>query len=254
MGRTVYQSLRSDAALRVTHVLESPAHLTAVKRELGEDVQGVSSLHEIAVLPDFAVECAGHAAVQTVVPDLLERGVTCIIASIGSLATPGLPERLEQAALRGGAQLIPVAGALAGIDALAAAREAGLEAVSYVGRKAPKSWLGTAAESRIDLQGLNTATPFFQGSAREAARLFPQNANVAAMTGLSGLGLDRTAVTLIADPEVSRNTHLITASGAFGRMEVKVEALPLSSNPKTSALAAYSIIRQAKLQAAALGF
>ena len=50
-------------------------------------------------------------------------------------------------------------------------------------------------------------------------------------------------VRLIADPAAGGNTHTISARGAFGRMEVMVEAAAFAANPKTSALAGMSIVR-----------
>ncbi|MDX3906416.1 MAG: aspartate dehydrogenase [Pigmentiphaga sp.] len=243
MGRSIFDQLRHDPRVARWLVLDRPERLDEITATLGGCGLAVAGIEDLNARPDFAVECAGHGAVTNVVPVLLRRGIDTIVASVGALAHHDVAQRLDQACSEGGAQLTLVPGALAGIDALAAARACGLDEVRYTGRKPPRSWKGTLAAERCDLDALARATVFFEGTAREAATLFPQNANVAAMAGLSGLGLDRTRVQLIADPEAGGNTHTITARGAFGRLEVEVEAAPFAANPKTSALAGMSIAR-----------
>lgn len=254
MGRVVFAKMAGDPAIKITHVLDHPSQTERLARELGLEVGVLSSLDALPALPDVAIECAGHGAVLGFVVPLLERGVDVALVSVGALSEVGLPEKLEAAAKKGGAQLTLISGAIGGIDAISSARVGGLDEVIYTGRKPPIGWLDTPADGPFDLRALKTPTEIFRGTAREAAQRFPKNANVAATVSLAGIGLDRTSVTLIADPNVTTNVHNVVARGAFGQMEITLSGNPLPENPKTSSLAAYSAVQALRNFAAPLRF
>ncbi|MES2610920.1 MAG: aspartate dehydrogenase [Pseudomonadota bacterium] len=247
IGQALAQELAGDDRVHLAQVIVSPASLAAAQAAcaaLAPQVRVASTLDlGPGQRPDLVVECAGHAAVLAHVVPALQAGIPCAMASVGALHDADLLTRLEAAAQEGGTRLQLVSGAIGAIDALAAARFGGLDEVTYVGRKPPLSWAGTPAEQAFDLARLVAPQVIFRGSAREAARQFPKNANVAATVSLAGLGLDRTLVELVADPGVLRNVHTVTARGAFGRLELQMENLPLAANPKTSALTVYSLVR-----------
>ena len=91
--------------------------------------------------------------------------------------------------------------------------------------------------------GQSMPTGPWPGTAREAALLYPQNANVAASVALAGLGFEETQVELVADPDAPGNVHEIEAEGAAGKFAIRLEGKPSRTNPKTSALAALSVAR-----------
>ena len=173
---------------------------------------------------------------------MLAAGTHLVVSSVGALADEWTQSSLRAAAEHGGRLVIP-SGALGGLDALGAALRAGLDQVSYTSRKAPSAWTGTKAESLIDLGTVRDATVFYEGTARQAALDFPQNANVVAAVALAGIGFDRTRVQLVVDPAVAGNRHLVEARGAFGEISATVLAQTLPDNPKTSMLAPYSLAR-----------
>src|SRR4051794_4052154 len=151
MGRAIMDALSQHPGVRFRTILTRPQQVAPLRSELGASMELISSLDELTSRPDLVLECAGHQAVTTLVPSLLQQGITNIIASVGVLSVEGVPERLEDAALQGKSRLIFVPGAIGGIDVLAAARWGALKSVSYVGRKPPLAWRGTLAEDRVCL-------------------------------------------------------------------------------------------------------
>lgn len=194
--------------------------------------------------PDLIIECAGQGAVTAYGHAILAAGIDFMPISVGAFADDDLRHDLEETAGKTGRKLLIPAGALAGLDALASAKIGGLESVSLKTRKPPSSWSGAPGVSGIDLSAIIAPTTVFSGTAREAAMAFPKNANVAAAVALAGIGFDQTEVNLVADPEVRRNVHLLQAEGAFGRLTAEIQAEASPDNPKTSHLAALSIVRQ----------
>ena len=218
--------------------------LDRVKERFDGRVPTTSSVDELlSWKPTLVVECAGHEALAEHGVAVLERGVDLIVASVGALANPEVERALREAAAAGGSHIRIPSGAIGGLDALAAARVGGLDSVRYVGRKPVQAWRGTAAETVVNLDTLDRPAVIFEGSAREAALTYPQNANVTAATALAGIGFDATRVTLFADPHARGNEHEIEATGRFGTLKFSVVNAPLPENPKTSSLAAYSLVR-----------
>ena len=236
IGRALLELLRAEPAITVAALVVPQAHAAATQalaRELAPEAAVAAAVPSRDI--DLVVEAAGQPAVA--------HGRPAIVVSVGALADAGLLGRLEAAARQGRTQVQLVPGAIGGLDALAAARFGGLDSVHYTGRKPPLAWQGTPAEAAFDLGSLTEATVIFEGSAREAASLYPKNANVAATVALAGLGLDRTRVRLIADPAAGGNLHEIDAEGGFGQLALRLRNRPLPANPKTSALAVYSAAR-----------
>jgi aspartate dehydrogenase len=253
IGREVLRQLDSDPAISVTSSLLRPAWLSrAENAEMHPGIRLTHRVEEMEILPDFALECAGPSALDEHVIPLLRRGVNVGICSVGALIDDELAARVYEAAAVGGAQVHLLAGAVGGIDALSAAKLLGLESVTLTSRKPPLGWRGTPAEEVCSLRSLTEPVVIFEGSARDAARIFPKNANSAATVALAGIGLDRTKVTLIADPNLTRNTHEIHARGRFGEMRFVTTNHPLPDNPKTSTLAALSAVRAIRNQSATM--
>ena len=249
IGRALFDRIRGHDHIRISHIVVSPGSVRAVQQEVGSAANVADAIGAEASL---ALECAGHDALVRHVLPALSRGVECAALSVGALSEAGLPERLEAAARQGGTPLHLLPGAIAGIDAIAAARLAGLTEVLYTGRKPPAGWRGSHAEQIVNLAELTGPTVILEGSAREAARLYPKNANVAATVSLAGLGLDRTRARLIADPGVTENIHEIDVRGEFGEMRITLRGKPLAGNPKTSALTVLSALRFLHNRAAAV--
>ena len=232
MLRCLEQAGEVDALLGV---LVRPQRLAETQRKAAgrfAAVERIESLLELA--PQMVVECAGHGAMRQFGPAVLAHPTDLLCSSVGVLADPGFEAQIRKHAAR---LWIP-SGAVAGIDGLLAARTAGLRRVLYTSVKPPLAWKGTPGESKIRAE----RTTFFEGSAREAATQYPQNANVGATVAFAGLGLDRTLVRLVSDPGAAGPLGIIDAEGDFGTFRFEILAYASPRNPKTSLLTAHSLL------------
>lgn len=201
---------------------------------------------------DLVVEAAGRASVAPWARVALAAGVDCAVSSTSAFVRAELLDELTGLARMNGARLIVPGGALGGIGMLASAARMGLARVEHRIVKPPRAWEGTEAEAMVDLAGLRAPAAFFSGSAKQAAARFPQNANVALITALAGLGPEGTLITLVADPGATVNRHEIAAEGAFGALKLEIASNPLPENPKSSAMTALSLVRMIENRDAAL--
>lgn len=233
--------------VRLLSVRNAPVEVIAVAvRDTARSLPHplITDPRELATLrPDLVVEAAGRAAVMPWGEAALRAGADFAPASTSAFAEEGNLDRLLPLARANDCQILIPPGALGGIDALSAAARMPLDSVTHEVTKPALAWKGTEAETLCDLISLTAAHCFFVGTAREAARRFPQNANVALITALAGLGPDATTLRLIADPTATANRHRVVAQGDFGRMEITLDNLPLAHNPKSSALTALSLVR-----------
>jgi aspartate dehydrogenase len=240
------------SAIRCVGVLVRPGRGGAARETLKDALPVVEQLEDLLRLGcRVVVDCAGHEALRAYGRAALEGQQDLLTVSSGAFADPALEASLREAAVRHGRRIIIPAGALAGIDALAAARHAQLRGVTYSGRKPVQAWRGTPAEQAVDLSALRAPCVFFEGNARDAARSYPANANVAATIALAGLGFERTAVRLIADPASTANIHEIEFEGAFGRARIEIAGRPSPGNPRTSMLTGLSVWQALREEAGA---
>lgn len=246
IARYVEEKLKREGH-HVTAYLLRPQRVEQMRSaSAGGLVDGPAFVSSVGALPadlDRVVDCAGHEALREYGAQVLRAGFDLTTVSLGALADPALEDDLRRAAVEGGATLSLASGAIGALDALRSARIGELKSVRYVGRKPPEGWRGSPAEDRLDLNALTDGpATHFSGTAREAARTYPKNANVAAAVALAGIGFDRTEAELIADPTVTTNIHEILAEGTFGQLEFRISGQPLPDNPRSSALAAMSVV------------
>jgi aspartate dehydrogenase len=191
---------------------------------------------------DLIVEAASQDAVRKFVYTALVSGKDAMIMSVGALADSRLLSSLLSAAGNARTIYIP-AGAIAGIDAVKSSRHL-LESVALTTTKNPKALAGAPffANRKIDPESIREKKVIYEGSAADAVREFPSNVNVAAVLSLAGIGIDKTVVRVVADPDTNVNQHEIVAKGKSGEIYIMVRNVPSPENPKTSFLAVLSAI------------
>jgi aspartate dehydrogenase len=205
--------------------------------------------HMVPVVPlvqlwekaDIVVECAPAIVLRDIAEPALRHGRTVVVLSSGALLDNF--DLVEVGRRHGGRILVP-SGALLGLDAVAAAAEGNIARVHMVSRKPPRGLAGAPylEQHGIVFAGLDSPQRVFAGTAREAARGFPANVNVAAALALAGIGPDRTTVEIWADPGIDRNIHRIEVEADAARFSMQIENVPSAENPKTGRLTPLSVL------------
>jgi len=201
----------------------------------------VADVGDLAGLADVVVEAAPAAVFEAIVAPAVEAGRIAIVSSVGAL----LPRmHLVERARETGARIIVPTGALLGLDAVRAAAEGEVESVTLVTRKPPRGLAGAPylVEHGIDVAAITTPTRVFDGTAREGAKGFPANVNVAAALALAGIGPDRTRLEIWADPTVARNTHTVRVEADTVRLTMTIENVPSEENPRTGRITPLSLL------------
>jgi aspartate dehydrogenase len=208
-------------------------------RGLGADVP-VVSIDELEPLADLVIECAPAELLPWIAEPFLRAGKEIVVLSAGALLVH--PHLVELAETSGGRISVPT-GALLGLDAVGAAAEGEIRSLRLSTRKPPAGLAGAPGieASGIDLATLTEPVRVFAGSAREAARDFPANLNVAVALSFAGPGPDRTEVEVWADPSATRNTHTIVMESEVADVTMTIENVP-SENPRTGRITALSVI------------
>jgi aspartate dehydrogenase len=207
--------------------------------QVGDNIP-VRRATELANDCDIVVECLPPSLFRDVAISAIDKGRIFMPLSVAQLLENG--DLIERARQNGARILVPT-GALIGLDAVRAVAEGTIHSVKMVTRKPPAGLEGAPylVERKISISALKEPLRVFNGSAREGARGFPTNVNVAAALSLAGVGPDRTELEIWADPGVTRNTHTITVDADTARFTMTIENIP-SENPRTGKSVAPSTV------------
>jgi len=191
----------------------------------------VLNVDEMVANVDLVLEAASPSSVKDYGLKILGNGKDLIIMSIGALMDKKLRDEMEKVANENNSKIFIPSGAIVGLDGIKAASAGKINKATLTTRKPPLS-LGKEADKEETL---------FEGKASEAVKLFPVNINVAATLSIAcDMDID---VKIIIDPKVDKNIHEVIVQGDFGEFKTRTENLPCETNPKTSVLASYSVIK-----------
>ena len=201
----------------------------------------VVSLGELAEHADVVIECAPAAVFDEIARPAIERGRILVPLSAGALLSR--QDLIDRAGETGARIMVPT-GALLGLDAVKAVAQGAVESIAMVTRKPPRGLAGAPhlVENGISMDGVTEPVKVFSGTAREAAKGFPANVNVAAALALAGIGPDKTAIEIWADSAVDRNVHTITVRSDASSFTMTIENVPSEENPATGRITPLSTV------------
>ncbi len=183
--------------------------------------------------PKLVIEAASPDAVKQYVVQLLAKNIDVLVLSVSALLDRNMLENIIRICKRVGARLLIPSGAIGGIDILRAHALAGLREVVLETRKNPRALGMYVSEPEV----------VYEGDIINAISKFPRNLNVY-MTVLLSIEwqYEKVKCRVVADPGISKNVHYIYVRSDIGEAEIKIVNEPSPINPRTSRVAAFSVI------------
>lgn len=191
--------------------------------------------------PDYIIEAAFPDVLKDIGVKILENSVNLIPLSVGALADKEFYNKAIAAALENNSRIHIPSGAVGGFDVLRASILMEDAEVSITTDKSPESLNGAPFLKGRKLSE-EKVEEIFNGFAMEAIEHFPENVNVAVTTAIATTGAANTKVSINSIPGFKSNKHEIKLVGEIVNVNVIIETKPSKDNPKSSTLAAYSVI------------
>ncbi len=233
IGRFLLDKMNDNGDLRIKSILVRNKE----KYQWLEEKFGVTLFTELEAFLDSGidtvVEAADIQAVKTLLPlVIMEKDV--VVISIGAFADVAFLAKISTLVKGSGHTIHLPSGAIGGLDLIQNAQALGtITSVSLTTRKPASSLIEETVEE---------AKVIFDGKAADGIKQFPKNVNVSIVLSLAGIGIEKTRLRLIADPHIEKNIHQVEVKGDFGEASFQITNQPLPENPKTSYLAALSIL------------
>ena len=246
LARAIKREFSGLAALVAVYDIEREKALNLSFKIERNNSLAASSLECLIRKSELVIEASSARASFDIARKSLSRGRDIMIMSVGGVVADF--KRLCSLARSRRARIYIPSGAVSGIDALKASRLGKIKSVTLTTIKNPASFQGVSyiRERGIDLEKIRQERVIFRGNARDAIRHFPQNINVAGLLSLSGIGLKKTKVCIIASSRARRNIHEIRVVSDAGSIFTRTENLIHPDNPKTSFLAYLSAVANLK--------
>lgn len=243
-GKAGYSKLTAVCDIDKTRLENFKKEFSSNDLHFTMDVDEIIKHKEI----DLVIEAASRIVVKEVAEKVLENGKDMLIMSVGALCDDKLFNIIKEMAIKNKVKIYIPSGAICGLDGVKGASIGNIYYAQITSTKHPRSLAGApyVVENQIDLSNLIAPAIIFEGSARQAIDGFPKSVNVAIALSIAGIGVDKTKVTIIANPNATRTCHEIKVEGDFGELTTKVRNHVHPNNPKTSYLAALAAIRTIK--------
>lgn len=213
--------------------------------------KGYQSLEELlAERPDYVAEAATGEAVRVCGSAILRGGSDLILLSAGVLTDETLRGDLEAAARAGGTHLWIASGAIGGFDLMRTMALMGPTAICVDSVKAPASLEGAPFLKGRRLG--DAPCRIFDGTVEEAIAGFPKNVNVAA--ALAAAGVEQVRARIDSQPGLTENIHRIALNNTSVSVSLEIASRPDPENPRSSSLAAWSVLALLRELASPLRF